>query len=142
MGRPKKHYVVQRLSWRVWEHNGPVAERRDDDRGVPVRAFASRAAADRLCRHLSAEARREVAPFRFESGELELLTSLPEKAFLAKLKELGVPRPRKPRKGDYIRWASWWDDVSGALTDEQRDAVWGLLDLLTLYEVVAVEEFG
>ena len=33
----------------------------------------------------------------------------------------------------------WWDEIKDELTDEQRDAIWDLLDQIALYVVVETE---
>jgi hypothetical protein len=30
----------------------------------------------------------------------------------------------------------WWEEIKGELTDEQRNAIWDLLDQIRLFEVV------
>src|SRR4051794_19492343 len=89
-----KLYVVQRLSWTVWDNDGMFCcSRRDNDEGVPLRAFRKRADAEAYQKELTRVARSEVSPFYFESGELELLTSLEEEELTARLNELNIRLP-------------------------------------------------
>ena len=45
-------------------------------------------------------------------------------------------------RGEYIRWRDWWEWVEGHLTDADREALWGLMDKLHLFEIVEVEVEG
>jgi hypothetical protein len=141
---PRTVYVVSRLGWRVSIYGDRgYFSRHEDDRGVPVAAFASRDSANALCRVLEEEARREVTPFQFEDA-LECMTSLDQETLCARLADLGLPPPSARQfpldgEGKYVNWDAWWDHVAGGATDEQRAGVWALLDRIAFYEVVEAE---
>src|SRR3954471_5820996 len=87
-------YVVQRLSWNLGgDEAGPSFCRDEDDQGTPLRCFKSRKVAQAYCRELEAQARRELSPFQYHMGELELLTTMPEKDFRQALRRLGLKPP-------------------------------------------------
>ncbi|MGL4550180.1 MAG: hypothetical protein ACRC33_03245 [Gemmataceae bacterium] len=142
---PKLH-VVQRRAWDVNRHDDePNTYNGDDDpQGVPVAAFVKKADATKRAKELAAAARRETNPFQFEGGELDALSSLPEKSLLGRLTALGlVPPPAITGHPDRWRngrrdWITWYDGLASQLTDAERDGVWDLLDLLVLYAVVSV----
>jgi hypothetical protein len=141
----KRLYLVQRLGWNVWEYHGRGQCTRDEeDHGVPVRAFTDKKSADALCDQLELECRRDLNPFQFEGGEMELLTSLDEEGFAAGLQALGLTPPT-PKTFPYLNsdtlvdQARWWDATCESMTDVQRAGVWALLDKLKLYRVVQTE---
>jgi hypothetical protein len=120
-------------------------ETEDDDRtlGRPVAVFADRAAAEARKGELEQEARDELNPFLFLNDEeylLEEVTSRTQEEFIAAVKKL-FPKVRLPRAGKYGQrdWIGWWDKLAGELNEEQRQAIWGLLDRLEFYGIVPIE---
>src|SRR5262249_54944908 len=107
-------FVVQRLGWAVWgDEAGPGVNPDAGAEGTPLRCFRSWKAAEAYCRELETQARCELSPFRFHAGELELLTSMPEKEFCKALRRLGLTPPA----GKSVDWRVWWDAVAADLTD-------------------------
>jgi hypothetical protein len=98
---------------------------------VPVRAFASRADAESHAAELMAAARRAINPFVLFDPVV------PEP--LENLAALDLPEGH-PAKEEYDGWVPWWDRCQEAATDDQRAAVWALLGVPPLFDVVAVEE--
>lgn len=98
---------------------------------VPVRLFASRAAADGCAAALVAAARRAVNLFPLLDGYLSDDT----RARLAAL-ELPVGCPGDPWHED---WIVWWDLCQDEITDEQRSAAWDVFAAAPPFEVVEVE---
>src|SRR5262249_42055940 len=87
--------------------------------------------------------RAELNPLLFFGGEafrIEGVTSLTLEEFAGRMKEIApgsrLPRPNKYEERD---WFGWWESNADKLTDEQRQAVWGLLDKLRLYAVMTAE---
>jgi hypothetical protein len=68
------------------------------------------------------------------------ISSLSAEQFRARLKEL-APKARLPRPNRYGErdWVGWWAKYADTLTEEQRQAVWGLLDKLEFYRVLPTE---
>jgi hypothetical protein len=112
--------------------------------GRPVAAYADRAAAVARAEELECQARETVNPFLFlgTSSEYELrsLTSLSSEEFDARLKKL-FPAVRLPRmmQSEYRDWFGWWAKLADRLTEEQRAAVWELLDRLKFYGMLTAE---
>jgi len=142
--RPKKLYLVQRLGWNVWEDGGrPACYRDEADCGAPVRAFNGRKQAEEFCREQERQARRELSPFQFRHDFAEE----EERKLIAGLTELGLQPPTAQEfpSSAYeglIEWRAWWGAVAPGLTDEQREGVWGLLEDIHFYEVVAIDWEG
>jgi hypothetical protein len=105
-----------------------------------VQSFRTRQQAEACRRELETKARQEVSPFRF-AHELELVSSIGEMQFLARLEQLRISPPARQTTpyGDYYQWSQWWEGTVDDLTDEQTAAVWALLDRLKFYRVSAVE---
>jgi hypothetical protein len=139
-------YLVQRLSWGLGgDDEGPSYYRYEGDQGTPLFGFRNRKAAEACCRQLEQQARREVAPFDFYDGELELLTSLSPAEFPKALRQLGLKPPTVrtfPTKYKTIDWPAWWAAVAADLSDAQRQGVFELLDQLHFYEVIQAEIDG
>jgi hypothetical protein len=132
----KGAYIVQRLSWHVWgDESGPIFNKDEDDQGTPLRCFPDRKAAKACCRELETQARREVSPFQFHGGELELLTTLSKEEFRQAVRRLGL----KPPDSKSSDWRPWWDAVAGGLTDAQREGIFDLLDQLHFYTIAQAE---
>jgi hypothetical protein len=140
-------FVLVRLGWEerddrafsrvLWEDN---TER---ELGRPVAVFTDRESAEARKEHLEREERESLDPFTFlgpDDSYLEEVSSLNADVFAARLKEL-VPKARLPRAGKYSDrdWAGWWAKHADALSEEQRQAVWGLLDKLEFYHVLPTE---
>ncbi len=127
------------------EWNFSRVETGEDDRtlGRPIAVFGDRKAAEARKRELEREARAELNPFVFLNDEeytLEEVTSRTQKEFIAGVKKL-CPKARLPRAGKYGQrdWVGWWEQVANGLSEEQRQAVWGLFDRLEFYGIVTVE---
>jgi hypothetical protein len=137
-GRPRFH-VVQRTGWHTYETNHlPVADRDGKAGGVPVVAFADRAAAKARCADLEQQARLELSPFLFSVDcELDTLSDQPEEIWIERLRELALEPPTEetfPHPYAAIEWRAWWSSLPG-LTEEQRLGIWDLCDSIRLYSV-------
>jgi hypothetical protein len=137
-----KLHVVQRRSWREgWDY----FHREEDDGGCPVRAFVDRAKAETLRDELEQQARRQVPLFRFIFGTpLILIEDEGKSAFCDKLMALGVPPPPPKTLAEDLEeesWKAWWDQISGDLTDAQREGLWDLLfpEDECFYDIVETE---
>lgn len=104
-----------------------------DDTGsrVPLRMFASRAAAEKMVAELTAEAARTMNPFHLNSY------TAPEavRAYLGGLKLSA----KCPKEAWAERWREWWDRCADEMTTEQRAAAWAAFGKLQPYEVLKVE---
>lgn len=134
MLKGRKIYLVHRVGWYL-DYNGGFSKT-DEEFTIPVRGFDTRIEAETCCRELEAKVRQEVSPFRF-SDDLNLVTRLGETEFFEQLTALNISLPTKKQSpyGEYIILSDWWENIVGTLTDEQREGVWDLLDLLTFYTV-------
>ena len=144
--KKKKLYLVQRLAWRPVgdrDFRRGMCEQHEPAEGVPVGAFETRANASKRAKELTALARQELNPFQFTFHRVEpLMEEGDEESLLAALDKMGLPVPTKmiPTKwSDCLDWPAWYDEIVESLTDDEREAIWNLLDSLALYRVVAVE---
>jgi hypothetical protein len=123
---------------------------------VPLALYPTRERAEAERRRCEEATRRLVSPFAFPApheyctgGDYLGVSSLTYTRFLKAARGLGVPLPRLPttrtvsptghceyRSGP---WLAWWDEHVDTMTEEQREAVWGLLDRLHFHTVVQVE---
>ena len=146
MARKQKLHLVERLAWcplfQVGYRRG-TCRQHESAHGVPVGAFVTRAEASKYATELMAEARRELNPFLFVCDELCGIVEGGEDDLLAALAQLDLPEPTHEMRSSvgirYIDWPRWYDDLADTLTDEERDAIWALLDRVELYRVVEVE---
>jgi hypothetical protein len=123
-------YLVAR---RAFERNGtPCCTQHGDDTGsrVPLRLFASRAAAVACAAELARAARRTMNPFHLCDG------AVPEGAQAA-IPALALPLTC-PDTNWYEEWAEWWDTIQEALSDEQRASVWAVFGPTYPFEVQEV----
>jgi hypothetical protein len=136
-------YLIVRLGWRDRYHGGydwfrdPDGDPYTD--GRPVAAYGDRKAAEARCAALEAEARAGLNPFAFfEDYWLRDYSSLSPGQFRERLRQL-LPGVRLPGKNKYggREWLPWWERVVDRLTDEQRQAVWGLLNHVRFYAVTS-----
>lgn len=108
------------------DQNGP-----DTGSRVPLRLFASRAAADKLAADLAAEAARTMNPFCLNGYEVPAAV----RDVLAALSlSAACPKERWPEE-----WRAWWDRCADEMTTEQRAAAWAAFGKLQPYEVLKVE---
>ena len=135
-------FLVVRRGWRDRYEGGYDWFRNDEGRpdksGRPLAAYSDRAAAEARAAELEAEARATLNPFAFlETYWLQDYSSLALNHFEQKLRKLlpGIRLPRKDKHGERP-WLGWWARVVDRLSDEQRAAVWGLLDRVQFYKVV------
>jgi hypothetical protein len=106
--------------------------------GVPVAAFRERSLADEYRLEMERVARRDLSPF--ELGPIHDLTSLSEVHLADRILALGLRPPNvKERERYHGYWARWWDRTAGRLTEEQREAIWNLMDRLSLYFVLPLD---
>jgi hypothetical protein len=141
-------FLVVRVGWREWYTGGYEWFRGNEgacrSSGRPVAAYADRARAEAHCAELEAEARTHLSPFNFlEPHWMEDFSTLSREEFEQQILAVvpGTSLPSKPERRERD-WAKWWDDLVDRLSDEQREAVWGLFDQLHFYAVVetALEE--
>jgi hypothetical protein len=134
MAKPKRirAYVVQRRNW--WyndEYHMPLDE-------TPVKTFLSREKAEayRLQQEHAARKKGEFTnPFWLAGLSWDDWSSTSQEEFDRRLRELDV----RPLGRQYP--SEWWEEVERNLTDEQRNAIWDLLDRVQLFvvEETAVE---
>lgn len=142
-------YIVRRLSWTPSSYGGCVyvhdAGSDGVHSGVPVRAFADRAAADACCRELEAEARRQMPPGRVTvDGHLDEGDAT---AWCERVAALGltppalIPSPRGRLRDGFLDNATvlrWWAGYATTATPELQEAVWESLPGPRFYDVVEV----
>jgi hypothetical protein len=143
----RQAFVLVRLGWeqnyrdrsfsRVW------AGEEGQSLGRPVAVFSDRQAAQAHKKELERQERSALDPFTFVGpGDYDLrdVSSLSAEQFAARLEEL-VPKAPLPQPGEYgePKWTEWWAKVADTLSDEQRQAVWGLLDRLEFYHVLPTQ---
>jgi hypothetical protein len=113
----------------------------DTPRTVPVAAFATVEEAECRARDLEREGRRLRNPFW--AGHWGMWrNSRSEDDFLSSLTALGiVDLPKAARRSNHLtrNWYVWWEQNADEWPDEVFQAVWDLLDLDRLYDVVPVE---
>lgn len=126
-----KAYVVHQKQW--W-YNDEYHQTLEP--GTPVKTFLVREKAEVYRREKECSARKKgevTNPFSLQGLDWGDWASLPQGEFDQRMQQLGVtPLGRNDPWG-------WWDDVVGDLTDEQRNAIWDLLDQISLFEVVETE---
>jgi hypothetical protein len=119
---------------------------------VPLSLHATRDAAEAEARRLEAEARHLVSPFAFfpPHNDLAALSSLPFDQFQAEARRLKL-FPDHRGKDALVNlggvwmdfnpdvWLTLWDECVDNMSDQQREAVWRLLDRLSFHQVVEVE---
>lgn len=147
-GKPKA-YLVVRVGFEVFQYLGrlpqvvPVSNDHDDRPAeVPVRAFATREAAEEHARQRDAEIRATFPPPLFaDHGE-------GEDAFAARLAErvtaLGLP-PIKLAKQAFEhgrQFREWWAEHAADMSHEQRAALWEPFAHLTFHRVKEIELEG
>jgi hypothetical protein len=123
-------YVVHRRGW--W-YNDEFHDAVDP--GTPVQTFLSRQKAEayRLMKERELRLKGPITnPFMLGGLDWSDWSSLEEREFRKRLRKLDLP----PVSADLY---SWWEEVADDLTDEQKHAVWDLLDHLYLCEVVETE---
>jgi hypothetical protein len=111
--------------------------------GEPVLACENEERAIGQARKLELEARRVLPPFHV--GVPEKWSSLGLKTLRSKLEKLGLldlPDPDIEPWNAARHWRRWWDEHGGALSPEQVEAVWKLLDQVELYRVAEVTVKG
>lgn len=124
-------YLVAR---RALQRDGtPCCTQHGTDTGsrVPLRAFASRGAAEAHAAELARGARRAMNPFHLSDGALS-------KEARATIAALALPLA-PPDEDWYREWSEWWDTVQEALSDEQRASVWAVFGPTYPFEVCEVE---
>jgi hypothetical protein len=116
----------------MWSFPGEAAT------AMPLRLFDDRAAAEAYRDECERLARVGRCPFLLagEGWDVWAATSLEPEQLDSRLWELNIMPPEE----DDTDWAGWWH--STPMTDEQREAVWGLLDCVRLYSVVELEMEG
>jgi len=134
----KKLHLLQRIAWSPDHHEDyrrGRCFRHESPAGTPVAAFATKEEASKCAAASTAEARRELNPFQFMVNGVEALTNRSEQELLLAIARLG----HAVWISKYFDWVRWYDEIADALVEEERDAIWNLLDRLELYRVVEVE---
>jgi hypothetical protein len=143
MTRPAASYVVERIRWTDPGLHGPLGERpRRLPAASPVASFATSAEAEAERRRLERAGRQGVNPFEM-GGAGPVLPDEPRRRAPKRL----AARPRRDPAGPARGWPRRLAGVVGrarrcAMTDEQRESVWGLLDRLKLFTVAKVKVEG
>lgn len=121
-------YVVHRRAISSYGEVVGQNEGSDSVSHVPIRAFATRAAADSHAAELMRVARRTVSPFAVFSYYGD-----------ARVRKLKVKFRVKPKDSwTQIEWQRWYETEAPHLTDGQREQVWSLFDDEPLYGVTEV----
>lgn len=141
----KEAFVVVRRGWEEgygddWSFSEFRPEEQKRVLGRPLVVCADKDAAGARAEELEREARQTLNPFLFVGPNeytLRSVTSLTAKQFTARLKKLfpESPPPGKNEDEEYD-WYGWWAGLADRLSEEQRAAVWELLDRLKFYGVM------
>jgi hypothetical protein len=143
----KQMFLLVRVGWeeRYGEDRSFSLVETEDGRplGLPLAVFADEKAAKARKAELEAEERQELNPFLFVAGEeygLQDVSTLSADEFAERVKKL-FPKVPLPRAGKYKErdWVGWWEQHADSRTEDQRQAVWGLLDKLEFYKVLPTE---
>jgi hypothetical protein len=148
-------YLVQRVALdpegpRCTDNNGDPT-----DGQVPLALYPTRKQADRERDRLEGAVRRLVNPFAFPDPQEGLtvgdhfgLSSHTYSQFRREIRNLGLPLPDSDDRATVSAsgltlfrsapWLAWWDKRVDAMSDEQREAIWDLLDLLRFHSVSQV----
>jgi hypothetical protein len=124
-------YLVARFEWQVTEDGSWHVE---SEPVTPVELFAARVAAEDAARRLERAARAAITPFRM-CRTLDLLTTRDATALASALRAIGLP----PLGDDDATWPAWWEEHAAALSDDARNLVWDVFELLRFYRVDEVE---
>jgi len=138
--RRKKYLIVQHVAA---TNHGLYAGVGCSNSGRPLLALHSREKAIGEAERLEREARKVLPPFHVSRPEK--WSSLGLVGLVARLQELGLrdlPDPKTVGHGAARLFRHWWDEHGGELSAEQVEAVWELLDLVELYQVVEVPAKG
>jgi hypothetical protein len=135
MTTPRIAYVVQKVGW-TFNDQWYYRDGQEDDEPIIAYATRERAEAERL-RLERAEWKEAGSPLSY-GAYLENVSSLTEAEFIERLEALGL-MPDRLRGERHIYWRDWWEMIEDDLTDEQREALWLMMDRLHLFEVVEVE---
>jgi hypothetical protein len=151
--KPKsvKMFLVVRDAFDANPYDGLHFDRPTDDNGervsvVPVRAFATRKAANEYARQLDAEVRVEFPPplFTMDDGNGEEDHPPLAPAVTAKLKELGLPAIKfgkdAYKHGEQFR--AWWAEWAWDMTAEQKAALWEPFAGMTFHGVTQIDVEG
>jgi hypothetical protein len=123
-------YLVVR---RALQRDGtPCCTQHGDDTGsrIPLRLFASRAAAEAHAAELARVARRTMNPFHLCDGAVP-------KGAETTIAALALPLAC-PNTDWYEEWSAWWDTIQEALSDEQRASAWATFVPTYPFEVCEV----
>ena len=103
----------------------------------PILTFRDRNKAEKHRQELERKVRRgevdggHYNPFQMGGLDLSDQTSLSDAELAAAVEELGlVP-------ADHGDWHGWWYENYDGFTPQQREALWGLFDQISFYEVVS-----
>lgn len=123
-----------------------LAEESDCGSGIssePIRSFLTREKAEAHCLTLERKKRKGLNPFNYGGLGVSLgsYTSLHADTFKERIRARGLEPPKFDRRGraEMGELYSWWEKVADDLTEEQRHAVWDLLDQVRFFTVVSVE---
>lgn len=138
-------YLVLRDGFDANDYDGVHYYRSTGDDGepslVPVKAFATRKAANEYARQLDADI-RSTFPIPLLAEEDRQADTKPfAVALVAKLKELGIP-PIKFGKDEYEhpkQFREWWAKHAKDMSAAQKAALWEPFEGMTFHRVQAVE---
>lgn len=126
--------------------NRPTNDDGERDNRVPVRAFATRKAANEYARQLDEELRASFPPPMFagdddpDEGERPSLASVVS----AKLKQLRLPPIKFAKEmhkhGEQFR--EWWSENAADMSAEQKAALWEPFVDMTFHSVKQIEVEG
>jgi hypothetical protein len=135
----KRHFVVERLNWRLCEESGPFTRAKPKviswarlPGAERVAGFDDIGAADADCRRREEALRRQVNPFACGSA-LCYLSSLDEGRLRDWMLDAGLTPPEAE---GLDAWPAWWERAAPAMTDLQRAKAWEALDRLQFFRVV------
>jgi hypothetical protein len=115
----------------------------------PIRAFASRAAAEDYCRDLEVSERGLHNPFTWGQS-LDEITSLDAPRLHDWLLDTGLAPPEivpvepagpdEPVETPIFQWIAWWEKAAPDMSDAQRERVFAAADKVRLFRVVEMTE--
>jgi hypothetical protein len=103
----------------------------------PILTFRDREKAEKRRQELERQVRRgevdrgHYNPFQMAGLDLSDMTSLDDSQLAAAVEALGL------EPADHGYWHSWWYENYDDFTPQQREALWGLFDQISFYEVVS-----
>ena len=99
----------------------------------PDRIFTEKKAAQAHADELNREIRAIANPFNYNDPNRSVKGG--EKTFIALVKKLKLPVPKKQKDYNYIDWEEWWDRHYFDMTEAHREAIWDAQTKYLWYKV-------